>query len=564
MENAGFWDWESEFLRTDPFNFIAGVLGEQKTMESSFQIARTISFNGMRSGSRYRQLSMIEYQIAIGMARQQGSESMVRRILLGQISAFVQIRIMRSDEQAQRYIEEYIALDQSNALVHASLGVVRYQEGDYSGAIEAFQNSLDMEDDLETMEYSRSLVAIALLRTMFASKDFHGMMAQIKRFESSIGVSWIRESLDHAGFQRSLMYAGRKSGKTELLLECFQQGIDDSSLFQKGLQAMKNLNSAAVARLRLDLRSRNTATRSMFRCYLAWLHQECLGKYEEAINLWTIAFFQHPEFLKIGKIQRSAVLGHQIIPDMFGRFSQLLYDRAIRPNGGADDSIVAILERLRQREEAFHNLEADPFHLSDQQNMQQLLARLYWRSGRKEEARKLLDEQFQRVVATLVEDIGWGYNYGCQLLSRALFTNEQPAKAEMAASLTRFFKDGYNLGGDYTDNKDFVRRLPDCAGWCTFIDGFEFMYDSIIYACTTCANVVFCEGCYQILHNPETAEEGKIYVCNSKHEFLKSPAEGLEKIENGMITMNGKEQTVEDWLDEVKKEWKMGLYFRDI
>jgi hypothetical protein len=106
MENAGFWDWESGFLGTGPFNFVAGVLGEQKTMESSFQIARTISFNGMRSGSRYRQLSMIEYQIAIGMARQQGSESMVRRILLGQISAFVQIRIMRSDEQAQRYIEE--------------------------------------------------------------------------------------------------------------------------------------------------------------------------------------------------------------------------------------------------------------------------------------------------------------------------------------------------------------------------------------------------------------------------------------------------------------------------
>ena len=51
-------------------------------------------------------------------------------------------------------------------------------------------------------------------------------------------------------------------------------------------------------------------------------------------------------------------------------------------------------------------------------------------------------------------------------------------------------------------------------------------------------------------------------MCNRNHDFLKSPAEGLEYIKDGIITMNGEIQSFTAWFEEVQKEWTTGLYFQ--
>jgi tetratricopeptide (TPR) repeat protein len=535
------------------------VLEEVKPMGSSFQIARTMSFGGT-----HRELSKAEYQNAIEMAQKQGSEETLKKIYLEQISAFVDTRLMESDEQARQYIENFLALDKSNAQVYASLGVVRFQERDYPGAIEAFQVSLGLEDDRATKEhsYSRSFVGIALLQTMFTIKDYDGMMSQIERYGASAIGFWFRENLDDTYFQRRVMYAARKTSKIDLLIKCYQQEINNGQLSEKDLQAIMNCDPAERARLKLRLRSTRLATSSMFRCYLGWLYQECLGQPKEAIELWKIAFFQRPEFLKLGKIY-SSLFTDEIVPEMFARFSQLLYDKALQPDGGVDESMVTLLETLRQRQEDFRNLDTNCVELTNQRSLNLLLARLYWRCGRKEEAQKLLNEQFQRAVDILRDDIGWNDLYGYELLARVLFTNGQEEKAKLAASLTRFFYGGYNLEDNNAEDNEFGMGRPPpltCAGWCTYSKGPRVGYETPLYACTTCANVVFCEGCHHSLRI-QTGED-KIFVCNPNHDFLKSPAEGLECIKGDLITMNGKRQPFTAWLEEVQKEWKTGLYFQ--
>jgi tetratricopeptide (TPR) repeat protein len=529
------------------------VLEEEKTMETSFQIARTMSYTGS-----FEELSISEYQDAIEMAQKQGSKDTLKKIYLEQISAFVDVRLMTFSEPARQFIENYIALDKSNAQVYASLGVVRFQDGDYSGAIEAFRMSLSLEGNRVRTVYSPSIVGIALLETMFQMKDYDSMMSEIERYGTSTVGFWFRESIDETWFQRRVMYAARKAGKLDLLIKFYQQQISNSQLSEKDLRAIKDSDPGTRAQLKLSLRSTNLAISSMFRCYLGWLYHECLGQHDEAIELWKIAFFQRSQFIKLGNIISSSFAKY-IIPQHFALFSQLLYQKALQPNGEVDGHIITLLESLRQRHQAFRDLDKYS-QITDQRNLNLLLARLYWRCGRKEEARKLLNDQFQRAIELLQDEIGWNDAYGYDLLARLLFSNGLEGKAKLAASLKRFFFCGYNVEGHTTEPSAYYQPQITCAGWCAYSDGPQVEYDSVLYACTTCTDVHFCEGCFDNLRN-QTSED-KIFVCNRNHDFLKSPAEGLECIKDDMITMNGETQSFTTWFEEVQKEWKTGLYFQ--
>ena len=421
-------------------------------METSFQIARTMSYTGS-----YEELSISEYQNAIEMAQKQGSQETLKKIYLELISAFVDIRLMTFSEPASQFIENYIALDKSNARVYACLGVVRFQEGDYPGAVEAFQTSLSLED-IHTAKYSPSYVGIALLETMFTMKDYGGMMSEIERYGVSIIGFWFRETMGDMWFQRRVMYAARKAGKLDFLLNFYQQQINNSQFSGNDLRAIKDSEPATRAQLKLSLRSKNLAISSMFRCILGWLYHKYLGQPEEAIELWEIAFFQRSEFIKLGNIIGSAFT-RDIIPQLFADFSQLLYQKALLPNSEVDKHMITLLESLRQRHQDFRRLGKDR-DITDQRNLNLLLARLYWRCGKNEEAQKLLNEQFQRAIELLQDDIGWNDAYGYAILTRLLFTNGQEGNAKLAASLRRFFCDGYDVEGHITEGSDYDPRRP--------------------------------------------------------------------------------------------------------
>jgi tetratricopeptide (TPR) repeat protein len=527
-------------------------------METSFQIARTMSYTGS-----HEELSISEYQNAIEMAQKQGSQETLKKIYLELISAFVDVRMMTFSGPASQFIENYMALDKSNARVYACLGVVRFQEGDYPGAIEAFQTSLSLEDDrvIRIADNSPSYVGIALLQTMFTMRDYSGMMSEIERYGASTIGFWFRESMSDMWFQRRVMYAARKAGQFGFLLNFYQQQTNNSQFSENDLRAIKDSEPATRAQLKLSLRSMNLAISSMFRCILGWLYYKYLGQPEEAIELWKIAFFQRSEFIKLGNIL-SSNFTTDIIPQLFADFSQLLYQKALLPNGEVDKHIITLLESLRQRHQDFRHLDRDR-DLTDQRNLNLLLAKLYWRCGRNDEARKLLNEQFQRAIELLQDDIGWNDAYGYEILTRLLFTNGQEGNAKLAASLRRFFCDGYDVEGHITKGSDYDPRRPlpiSCAGFCGYSDGPQVEYDTPLYTCTTCANVDFCEGCYDSLHNQTGGD--KIFVCNPNHDFIKSPAEGLECIKDDMVTMNGRTLSFTAWFDEVQKEWKTGLYFQ--
>jgi hypothetical protein len=182
--------------------------------------------------------------------------------------------------------------------------------------------------------------------------------------------------------------------------------------------------------------------------------------------------------------------------------------------------------------------------------------------------------------------------------------NGQLEKAEVALSLKRFFTFGFDIkrekgkddtsehAQDTSDSGDFERedgegkeKQPpldkqddivstssdndsNYLGWKKSCGGgytcqYEprgLPYAATVYTCTTCANVNFCETCFDSLH-VETGQR-KLFICSPSHDFIKTPPKGLEQIKDKKITMNGKSISFTDWVAEVRKEWKMGFCFK--
>jgi hypothetical protein len=54
-------------------------------------------------------------------------------------------------------------------------------------------------------------------------------------------------------------------------------------------------------------------------------------------------------------------------------------------------------------------------------------------------------------------------------------------------------------------------------------------------------------------------EKKKLFICNSRHEFLKTPTGGWEGMrDDGVFVVAGKEMGIKDWLDAIEAEFKNG------
>jgi hypothetical protein len=250
--------------------------------------------------------------------------------------------------------------------------------------------------------------------------------------------------------------------------------------------------------------------------------------------------------------------------------------------------MISHLEHLRLREKIFQQLNT---FLVDNglRNVNALLARLYLRNGRKDEARKLLNDQFQCAMELLGYDLRWNYEFGYGALAALLFLNGQLENAEVALSLKRFFllgfdserkkrrenapertknesdlnaaepKDGRGEGEQTPTDTQDERALCTNGYSCENGSG-ALPFDATLYSCTTCYDVTFCETCYNNLCD-ETGQR-KLFICSHSHEFIKTPPAGLERIEEPTITINGKSISYVDWLAEVRRNWKTGLCFK--
>ena len=529
--------------------------------------------------------------------RSKDRDDVLKEFYLQQIMTYVDVRLIRANEHALEAIENYLKLDDSNARVLACLGVVRVENHDDKGAIEIFQKSLE----LNKRDHQ---VGIALLRTLFRMKDYEGMMSQIEHYGILTVGSWLRDSCNNVAEHKEIMYAARIVNKLDLVIKYYEHEIQNIQLSDEDLKEVKDADPVKTAQQTLQRRATRVAVSSMFRVYLGWLYLEILGQPDEAFGLWKTAFFQRSEFFNMGRRGHSG-FASEIIPDFFALFSQLLYEKARSPDAEVAGQMIFHLEHLRRREKAFHELGA--YHYGTcLRNVNLLLARLHLKHGRKDEARKLLNDQFQCAIDILKDEIGWHDKFGYGALSALLFLNGQLKEAKVAASLVRFFKLGFDIEpkrrkdrtSEHAQNKSDIDGLepkdstsegqqlpPDnqddsvstvsdtgsydddiwfqtvCAGGFTCEnESMRIPYGATAYTCTTCAYVSFCETCYDSLRT--VTGQRKLFVCSPSHDFIKTPPEGLEKIKDEKITMNNKSILIADWLVEVQKEWKTGLCFQ--
>jgi tetratricopeptide (TPR) repeat protein len=584
------------------FNFIANLSEQPKTMEIHFLIAKTMSY--LAQGSK---MTIAEYQKAIQMAQEQGRDDMLQQIYLQQAlscfgnGVFPFVRSANKDE-ALKAIERYMKLDDSNARVLAYLGVVRAEMQNNKGAIEAFQKSLE----LNKKDYE---VGITLLRTLFKMKDYEGMMLQIDHYGIPTVGSWLRES-DKFDEHREILHAARAVNKVDRVLECYEREIQNIQLSDDDLNEVKDADPVKTAQQTLLRRKVRIAVSSMFRVYLGWLRLETLGQPDEAFELWKTSFFQRSEFFNLGNLASSRFTAN-IIPYFFVRFSQLIYEKALGPDPAVSDGMILHLEHLQRRKKVFQQLDKFSFAGANLRPVDLLLSKLYLKHGRKDEARKILNDQFQNAMDILEDDFFRNDRYGYDALATLLFLNGQLEKAELAMALKRFFVMEFDVESE--DRKDDAperaqesldisdaerkdgesevqERLPDkedgdvstildngydsesnwyrifCAGgyYCPY-EPSPIPYHATVYTCTTCANMNFCQSCYDDLR--KETNQRKMFVCSPKHDFIKTPPEGLEiiKVEGEtdmLITLNGKTVSSVDWLADVRKEWKTGLCFK--
>jgi hypothetical protein len=87
-----------------------------------------------------------------------------------------------------------------------------------------------------------------------------------------------------------------------------------------------------------------------------------------------------------------------------------------------------------------------------------------------------------------------------------------------------------------------------------------------MWTCTSCIKVNFCEDCYNAFTQSSVpggdgigADEKRLFICNSRHEFLKTPNEGWEGMRGDRVfVVAGKEMGIKDWLDAIEAEFKNG------
>lgn len=126
-----------------------------------------------------------------------------------------------------------------------------------------------------------------------------------------------------------------------------------------------------------------------------------------------------------------------------------------------------------------------------------------------------------------------------------------------------------------TEKKDIPELMPGgylCAAGRACQSGGEITFATgkhtpVMWTCTSCIKVDFCEDCYNAFTqspvpggNGIGADENKrLFICDSRHEFVKTPTEGWEGMrDDGVCVVAGKEIRMKGWLDGIEAEFMKG------
>ncbi|KAH7074344.1 hypothetical protein BKA63DRAFT_312072 [Paraphoma chrysanthemicola] len=598
--------WPGEhpsFGSSDSFNCLADIIRAHRTVDVHRRIAKTMSYT-----RRGKKIAEIEWGKAIQLAETNGEEEGLKELYHQFVLSLTDIRVMHCEPSVLQLAEKCLAMDPSSYKMHACLGLARLKYlNDKTEAIEGFRTALV----LEPRDHS---VLKALIVTLREEDDFDSIMELFENEKAEIMSGRIRGCIDADYIQDVLFLAARESGKMETLLESYENEIarrwtepptsteDDPR--DEGIWS--NLDIAFGWFNRRRLYSVGTA---LLTCRLAYFHQRYRGDNQAALRLWTTIFLEQSEVFGLHNV--SSRYQTDTLPLFVGMFAELLYENALRPDGAIDEETIRLLERLRYRHDVFRELHGEFASITNERQLNFFLGNLYSRMRKDDEASKLLEQQFERGIELLSDEIDWNDGLGWHVLSKILFAYGQKENAAIAQFLRRYIRyqpeeeeeekfNGSQAEEDGTktteageqsaeklrppredgDEKRLIgiveRQARGDRSWgdpkrpsvlrCSMLHDCSnrkaMARTAPLFACMTCVHVQFCEDCYvrhtSLVSNSTYTTSGEIAkdkrllsVCSSRHEHIKVPPEGWRLKEN-VLTFGGKEIPVKPWLEALK------------
>jgi hypothetical protein len=167
---------------------------------------------------------------------------------------------------------------------------------------------------------------------------------------------------------------------------------------------------------------------------LALFCRKYCGEPDIALDLLKTTFLIKSEFLKLNSTVNSSFLDY--IPAACKQFAELIYDKALEPGGSVDTSMIAMLESLIRRDEAYQEMEASITATMDNMSVRILQASLYMKLERKKEAFASLKESFQRAIELLKDDFDWNDRIGYDVICKIFFLVRPDRQSQGSA----FFK----------------------------------------------------------------------------------------------------------------------------
>jgi tetratricopeptide (TPR) repeat protein len=93
-----------------------------------------------------------------------------------------------------------------------------------------------------------------------------------------------------------------------------------------------------------------------------------------------------------------------------------------------------------------------------------------------------------------------------------------------------------------------------CSGNCTDCPGGFNNWDKPLYKCVICANVDWCEQCYEKRQSGSRNEDTWRPYCGPRHVHVKAPVPGWKGIKDGIVCIDGEELfEFKKWLQEIKE-----------
>ncbi|GFF52773.1 vegetative incompatibility protein HET-E-1 [Aspergillus udagawae] len=169
----------------------------------------------------------------------------------------------------------------------------------------------------------------------------------------------------------------------------------------------------------------------------------------------------------------------------------------------------------------------------------------YRLTGRHDEARALLAPSVKRAIQILSDDDPENDNAGLTDLQNALLA---------AGDVKNVIAIAYALGG-YADKKAAENEESEYYGYtCDGPCRREFQTLDGISLCSICFDTGFCKDCSELLRSGAMPFQ----VCRATHakDFVYIPPQP-QKVEANRVLVEGQVLTYEEWLAQLKKEWKV-------